>query len=71
MLTGGPSARKSLDGSMRAQFNEHLGEVHASVLGGASWEAADGHGEANPHRPALTALAENFARTLGAKIFGQ
>jgi len=56
---------------MRAQFNEHLGEVHASVLGGASWEAADGHGEANPHRPALTALAENFARTLGAKIFGQ
>ena len=56
---------------MRTQFIEHLGEVHASVLGGASWEAADGHGEANPHRPALTAHAENIARTLGAIIFGK
>lgn len=71
MLGGGSSARKSLDESLRAQFIDQLSGVHASVLGGAAWEAADGHGEANPHRPALTAHAENFARTLGAKIFGK
>ena len=71
MLSGGSSARKSLGESMRAQFIEHLDEIHASVLGGAAWEAADGHGETNPHQPALTAHAENIARTLGAKIFGK
>lgn len=45
-------------------------EIYASVISGSTGEPAEGYRPSDPHRPALTAHAENIARTWGARLFG-
>jgi len=49
----------------------NLDEALAFVMSGGAWESAVGYQPADPHRPALTAHAENMARRVGAWFFGK
>lgn len=69
MSNEGPFGANPADRDTPLEFIVPFDEIYASVIG--LGECAEGYRAADPHRPALTAHAENIARTWGARLFGK
>ena len=71
ILDRGSSGGIPSDVNARPKSIANLDEALAFVMSGGAWESAVGYQPADPHRPALTAHAENMARRVGACFFGK
>lgn len=69
MSDEGPFGGNPPDRNTLLEFIVPFDEIYASVIGPSG--TTGGYRAADPHRPALTAHAENIARTWGARLFGK